>query len=132
MERLRLLFLRGTRRLPLRSRDREDSEPELEPESECEADETDSDSEDDDPESDERLDLRGHVGKETRNRGDGAHLRIFFLVWLSEPLAFCFSLSFSLASKIKLAVPLLDDSERHSSKTELRDTLLFEFLWYFY
>lgn len=64
VERLRLPFLRGTRRLPLRSREREDSEPELEPESESDADEADSDSEpeDDDSESDERLDLREYVG----------------------------------------------------------------------
>jgi len=95
VERLRLSFLRGTRRLPLRSREREDSEPELEPESESDAlesdaDEADSDSEpEDDPEPDEWLDLRA-----------------FFLGWLSELVAFCFSLSFSLVSKIKFAVPL--------------------------
>jgi len=92
---LRLSFLRGTRRLLLRSREREDSEPELERESEdaleSDADEADSDSEpeDDDSESDEWLDLRA-----------------FFLGWLSESVACCFSLSFSLASKIKFAVPL--------------------------
>ena len=69
VERLRLSFLRGIRRLPLRSRERDDSEPELEPELESDAlesdaDEADSDSEleDDDSESDERLDLREHVG----------------------------------------------------------------------
>lgn len=68
VERLRLSFLRGTRRLPLRSREREDSEPELEPESESDVDEADPDSdcesEDDDSESDERLDLREYVGQE--------------------------------------------------------------------
>lgn len=71
VERLRLSFLRGTRRLLLRSREREDSEPELDPERESEdfesdADEAESDSDsepdDDDSESDEWLDLREHVG----------------------------------------------------------------------
>jgi len=94
VERLRLSSLRGMRRLPLRSREREDSERELEAESESDAlesdaEEADSDSELDDSESDERLDLRA-----------------FFFGWLSEPVVFCFSLSFSLASRIKFAVPL--------------------------
>lgn len=55
---------------------------------------------------------RQHIEK------DGAYLRAFFLGWLSDPIAFCFSLSFSLASKIKFAVPLLDDGERHSLMAE--------------
>lgn len=63
-ERLRLSFLRGTRRLPSRSLEREDSEPELELESESDTLESDADSDsepDDDSESDERLDLRKYV-----------------------------------------------------------------------
>jgi len=55
--RVRLSFLRGTRRRPLRSREREDSEPELEAESELDESESDDES-DDDSEPDERLDLR--------------------------------------------------------------------------
>jgi len=91
-ERLLLSFLRGTRRLALRSREREDSEPEFETESESDSLESDaeSESEADDSDSDEVL----------------LDLRAFFVGGLSESVVFCFSLSFSLASKIKFAVPL--------------------------
>lgn len=132
MERLWLSFLRGTRLLLLRSREREDSEPELELESESDAlesdaDETDTDSEleDDDLELVERVDLREYdVGGEDA-LGVRAYLRAFFLDLPSDPITFCFSLSFSLASRMKFAVPLLDDGEKHSQTTETRDVTYF-------
>lgn len=87
-ERLRLR--RGTRLLSSRSREREDSELELDSESELL-----------DPDSEPELESESESDELER-----LDLRTFFLDLLSGAAAVVFSLSFSLPSKIRFAVPL--------------------------
>lgn len=134
-ERLLLSFLRGTRRLALRSREREDSEPEFETESESDSLESDaeSESEADDSDSDEvLLDLRRMLVKRMRNC-EGT-------VLTSEPssLEDCLNRLFSASPFPSLWLP--KSSLLYRFWMEVRDApqrrncnaLLFEFLWHLY